>query len=94
MSQIPKVTATADKTEYRQGDPVVVTFAVDADTRDQATKRTVTFSGHDDEGNSVSATVTTTVITQVADTFTLDSVIWEDTGAAFAVNGLQAGGTA
>lgn len=94
MAVAPQVTARTDKATYRTGDPITVTFTVAADTRDQSTSRTVNFTGHDDEGNAVTGNITTIVVTQVPDTFTLDSVTWADTGVRLTVSGLQATGTA
>ncbi len=93
MSGAPVVTATPDKSSYQQGEAVTVTFTVAGDTRDQADPKTITYTGHDDEGNSVTGTLTVIVHRQVADGFTLDSVSWQG-GDAFAINGLVATGTA
>lgn len=94
MSQVPVVTAASDRAEYAQGDPVTVTFSVEEDTRDEPVTRTITWAGHDDEGNTVDGSTTIVSHRQVLDSFTLDSVSWEDTGVQFAVTGLQATGTA
>lgn len=94
MAVTPQVTATTDKASYSPGEPVVITFQVEPDTRQEKTLRTVSFTGHDDEGNSVSGSITTTLVTTVADSFTLDSVKWADTGDAFVIEGLSARGVA
>lgn len=94
MALAPQVTARTDKATYRAGEPVTVTFTVAADTRDQSAIRTVNFTGHDDEGNAVNGTIATTVVSQVPDGFTLDTVTWADTGVRLTVSGLQATGTA
>jgi hypothetical protein len=94
MSGAPVVSAAFDRPSYAQGDTATLTITVAADTRPQTTQRTAVIRGHDEEGNNVTVTVVTDVVVQVPDSFTVDSVVWEDTGAAFTVNGLQAVGTA
>lgn len=86
----PTISATLDKPSYVKGKTVVLTLTVQDEPRTVTTERTATLSGHDDEGNLVTAVVTTSVATQVPDNFTLDSVVWDDTGVAWQVDGLQA----
>jgi len=90
MAGAPKVTATFDKAEYPQGATATLTFAVEADTYDIVENRVAVAHGHDDEGNDVEVRVTTKVRKTLSDSFTLTSVVWEDTGEAFAISGLKA----
>lgn len=91
---VPVVVATANKTDYTQGEPVTVTFSVTDAPRDVATPRTITWTGVDGEGNAVSGTLTINSHSGSPDTFGLTSVKWVDTGVALTINGLQATGTA
>jgi uncharacterized protein YjdB len=94
MAAVPAVTVTADQPEYVTGQTVTLTFSVPADTRDQVTPRSIVWQGRDGEGNVVDGTLQVNVHVTVPDTFLLDFVRWEDTGAGFAVSGLTATGTA
>jgi hypothetical protein len=90
----PTVTAQTNKTTYQQGEPVTFTAVVVDAPVDVAQTRTIEFSGHDSEGNTVDGVMTITSRHAEADTFVLDYVRWQDTGVNFAINGLQATGTA
>lgn len=89
----PTVTATPDKSSYNVGDVVKIQFTVVDGPVNSGANKTITWTGHDGEGNEVSGTLTTVVNTPVPDTFVLTSVKWPN-GTAFAINGLVATGVA
>ena len=89
----PTVTPSLDKSSYNAGETVTLTVAVQDVPRTVTTPRTATLTGVDDEGNEVTAQVTTQVKSQVPDKFRLTSVKWDDTGVAWSLsqtNPLQA----
>jgi hypothetical protein len=85
----PVLTATPNKQSYQQGEPVVVTVAVQDAPMDVVTTRTQRIVGHDLEGNSATVDIAITVHTPTPDSFTIDSATWLDTSTPAQVNGLQ-----
>lgn len=86
----PVVSATPDKTTYRKGEQVTVTFTVDDAPATTSQTRVIEWAGRDGEGHQVTGTLTITTETTGPDPFTLDWVRWADTRLTFTVDGLTA----
>jgi hypothetical protein len=89
-------TGAFDRPSYRQGDPVTVTFTAEGEPYDVETTRAATFKGAWDDApdQPVVLQLSTSVMVQTPNRLTIHEGSWDDTGAPFVINGLQATGTA